>query len=119
MLVSSLVSRADLYLVYGKIPEANRYLARASLIDPNNPDLLDTIAQANESIAVPRLEPIRDHLFRRAQSQPDNGPLWLDLAIMDTRLRHFHAATQEIDVAALTLHDPTTLNLKNVLDHHR
>jgi len=119
MLVSSLVSRADLYLVYGKMPEANRYLARASLIDPNNPDLLDTLAQANESIGLSKLPPIRDSLFKRAQSQPSNGPLWLDLAIMDTRLRHFQAATQEIDVAALTLHDPTTLNLQNVLHHHR
>lgn len=119
LIVQSLVQRANLYLVFGKIPQAERYLARASRIDPNDGDLLDTIAQANVGDKVSELRAIRDKLYSQAKLQPSNGALWLNIAIMDSRLHHFREAAQEMHVATLTLHDPTTLKLQDVLDHHR
>lgn len=115
LIVTSLIQRADLYLVFGKTQQARTYLARAQALDPNNPDMLDTAALSHDGDPLPKLRIARNDLIGKAELEPNNGSLWLNLAIMDARLHHYHDARREIDVAARTLHDRTTLELQHVL----
>jgi hypothetical protein len=119
LIVASLVSRADLYLVNGKTATALAYVKRASLFDENNPELLTSRSLAYVGAPVRVLGPVRDDLRERANAEPDNGELWRDLAIMDTRRKDYSDARYEIHMATRTMHDDTTETLQRVLDARR
>ena len=116
LVVTSLLSRSDLY---GKYGDAQRYIARAALIDPSNPRLVASQAFASLADGPKAMKAERDILLPIAQTQPENGELWLDLAIMDARLKDYPAAGVAIDNALRTRHDPTTQQFADVLHARR
>jgi len=119
LLVVSLIARSDLYIVYGKTAPAKRYLQRAAWIDPNNSDLINAEAFAALTDTPRTMDAARAHLIAVAQHEQGDGRLWLSLAIMDARLHHYAAATTDINIAAKSLRDPTTLELQRVLNARR
>lgn len=119
LVVTSLVSRSDMFAIYGRYGDAERYLARARWLDPRNSRVVSAEAFIDLGGSPSEMTRARAHLLPLAKVDEVNGQLWLDLAIIDAKLKHYDDARAEISVALQTLHDPTTKKFADVLRNHR